>query len=59
MPPVPGRAQEEHKREAVGKTYHAVEETYPAVVSFSHGILFLSARAPLSRPAAPSKIDAT
>ncbi|MGN1244327.1 MAG: hypothetical protein ACI4TQ_03885 [Alloprevotella sp.] len=43
----------------MGKTYPAVEETYPAVVSFFHGILFLSARAPLSRPAAPSKIDAT
>ena len=52
MPPVPGRAQEEHKREAVGKTYPAVEETYHAVVSFSHGILFFPA-------AAPSKIDAT
>ena len=59
MPPVPGRAQEESQQAAVGKTYPAVEETYPAVVSFFHGILFLSARAPLSRPAAPSKIDAT
>ena len=66
MPPVPGRAQEESQQAAVGKTYPAVEETYPAVeetypavVSFFHGIFFLSARAPFSRPAAPSKIDAT
>ena len=47
------------KRAAVGKTYPAVEETYPAVGTFFHGILFFPARTPLSRPAAPLKIDAT
>ena len=28
------------KRAAVGKTFHAVEETSPAVDVFSHGIYF-------------------
>ena len=35
------------KRAAVGKTYPAVEESYPAVGTFFHGILFFPARAPL------------
>ncbi|MGN1244468.1 MAG: hypothetical protein ACI4TQ_04615 [Alloprevotella sp.] len=47
------------KRAAVEETYPAVEESYPAVGTFFHGILFSPARAPLSRPAAPQKIDAT
>ena len=47
------------KRAAVGKTYPAVEEPSPAVGTFFHGILFFPARAPLLRPAAPLKIDAT
>ena len=28
------------KRAAVGKTFHAVEETSPTVDAFSHGIYF-------------------
>ena len=47
------------KRAAVEETYPAVEESDPAVGTFFHGILFFPARAPLSRPAAPQKIDAT
>ena len=47
------------KRAAVEETSPAVEETYPAVGTFFHGILFFPARAPLLRPAAPLKIDAT
>ena len=39
----------------MGKTYPAVEESYPAVGAFFHGILFFPARAPLYRPAAPQK----
>ena len=47
------------KRAAVGKTYPAVEETYPAMGTFFHGILFFPARTPLLRPAVLQKIDAT
>ena len=47
------------KRAAVEETSPAVEESDPAVGTFFHGIYFFPARAPLSRPAAPQKIDAT
>ena len=47
------------KRAAVEESYPAVEESYHGGVTFFHGILFFPARAPLSRPAAPQKIDAT
>ena len=47
------------KRAAVEETYPAVEESYHGVGAFFHGILFFPARAPLSLPAAPQKIDAT
>ncbi|MCI7315000.1 MAG: hypothetical protein MR516_01875 [Bacteroidales bacterium] len=53
------RAAVEGTYPAVEGTYPAVEERDPAVVTFFHGILFSTARTPLSRPAAPQKIDAT